>query len=73
MQLITGKPEPNTVGIHPLMVALVLSRKNLLNKEKVRRIFTLICYEISPGRIQPSEAEYVFHLVYNWIRVTTFL
>ena len=55
------------------MVALVLSRRSLSIADKVKRLFTLICYEVSPGRIQKSEVQYVFHLVYNWIRVTTHL
>ena len=55
------------------MVALVLSRRSIETAEKVKRLFKLICYEVSPGRIQKSEVQYVFHLVYNWIRVTTHL
>ena len=73
MQLITSKQEPNAVGIHPMMIALVLSRKNVVVTEKVKRIFLLVCFQVSPGRIQWTEALYVFHLVYNWIRVTTYL
>ena len=66
-----GKPDPNTVGIHALMIALVLSRKTLTMADKVKRIFMLICYEVAPGKIQKSEFQYVFHLLYNWIKVCT--
>ena len=71
MQLITSKPDPNTIGIHPLMVALVLTRKTLPAADKVKRIFNLICYQMAPDKIQKSEVSYVFHLIYNWIQVTT--
>ena len=59
------------MGIHSLQVALILCRKELSRQDKVKRIFELVCYEVSPGRIQFSEVDYVFHLVYNWILATT--
>ena len=71
MQLITTKTDPNAVGIHPLMIALVLTRKNLSVEVKVKRLFGLICFEVSTDKIQKSEVNYVFHLAYNWIKVTT--
>ena len=36
MQLVTGKQEPNTAGIHALLMALVLARRSLSAKEKVK-------------------------------------
>ena len=61
------------MGIHQLMVAMVLARRNLPIPDRVKRVFKAVCYEVSPGRIQQSEVQYIFHLVYNWIRVTTHL
>ena len=55
------------------MVAMVLARRTMPIPDKVKRIFKAVCYEVSPGRIQKSEVQYIFHLVYNWIRVTTHL
>ena len=51
MQLITGQQEPNTVGIHMLMVAMILSRRKLSVQEKVKRVFHLVCYQVQPNRI----------------------
>ena len=51
MQVITSKPDPNAVGVHSLMIALVLSRKTLSASEKVKRIFELVCFQVAPGQI----------------------
>ena len=59
------------MGIHALMISLVLSRKTISTKEKVHKIFKLICFEVSENEIQKSEVKYVFHLLYNWIKATT--
>ena len=31
----------------------------------------LICFEIEPNQIQQSEVEYIFHLMCQWVEVTT--
>ena len=44
MQLITNKEEPENVGIHNLMVALVLSRKGMTIGKKMEKIIQLVSF-----------------------------
>ena len=73
MKLITRKAEPNDIGVHSLIVALVLSRKELSPQEKIKNLLNIITFKIKETCIQKSELQYIFHLVYNWIEVTTML
>ena len=69
--MITKKADPNHVGIHNFMIALVLSRKNSPITSKILHILELVCFQITEGKIQKSELKYVFHLFYYYIEVTT--
>ena len=73
MQAITNKAEPNQVSVHALILAIVLSRKEMDPTEKVKKLIDVICFKISPKEIQLQEVQYLFHLMYKWIEATTML
>ena len=55
MQLITSKAEPSNVGIHNLMIALIVARKDIEFPKKVLKILKLVCFQIQESKIQKSE------------------
>ena len=67
MKLIGQNDQPNSVNIHQLMVALILSRKKDSPSSKVHSLIKLILFEIEEGEVQATEVQYVFHLVTNHV------
>ena len=66
------------MSIHQLIVALIMCRQKQPKEgfcstisEKIYRILQLICFEMEPNQIQRSEVEYIFHLICQWVEVTT--
>ena len=51
MQAITSKTEPNEVSVHALILAIVLSRKELEPRDKVKTLIDTICFKINPKEI----------------------
>ena len=51
MQAITNKAEPNQVSVHALILAIVLSRKEMDPTEKVKKLIDVICFKIAPKEI----------------------